>query len=107
MEKSVIYQHQNLIKKTLGNVESIVFFCNNYFHFSYCNEHALRATLHHNKQNSKTQPPRTAEVLLNSLSHYIRKQKNGASTSFSEDDHIVSDETIDQKTTKYNDPFSN
>lgn len=60
----------------------------------------------HNKQNSKNQPPRTAEVLLHSLSHYIKKPKGQeASTSFSENDNSTSKENNEQKITKHNDPF--
>lgn len=74
----------------------------------YCHEHALKATLARNKQNSKSQPPKTAEVLLHSLSHYVKKPKiHIASTSYSEDDHSVTEDNTQQKTTKYNDPFGN
>lgn len=87
-------QHNSTVLKSL-------FIC-----FSYCNEHALRATLARNKQNSKNQPPRTAEVLLSSLSHYIKKPKNHTvSTSYSEDERITSEESTELKTTKFNDPF--
>lgn len=76
------------------------------FFSRYCNEHALRATLARNKQNSKNQPPRTPEVLLNSLSHYVKKPKNQVtSTSYSQEDHLIIDEKVEQKATKYNDPF--
>lgn len=58
-----------------------------------------------NKQNSKNPPPRSAEVLLHSISHYIKKPKTQApTTSFSEDYHI-SDESTELRMTKYNDPF--
>lgn len=65
----------------------------------------MRATLARNKQNSKNQPPRTAEVLLHSLSHYVKKPKSqNASTSYSEEDHLISDDKLEQKKI-YNDPF--
>lgn len=77
------------------------FFCSR-----YCNEHALRATLARNKQNSKNQPPRTAEVLLHSLSHYVKKPKTHMpSTSYSKEDRLTADENAEQNANIYNDPF--
>lgn len=66
----------------------------------------MRATLARNKQNSKNQPPRSAEVLLHSLSHYIKKPKTHMpSTSYSDEDHLTTDEKAEQNANIYNDPF--
>ncbi|CAG9863610.1 unnamed protein product [Phyllotreta striolata] len=75
--------------------------------YGYCNEHALKATLARNRQNSKHPLPRTAEVLLHSLSHYIKKPKirsSSSSTQYSDEGDRASPD-IDQKTTKSLDPF--
>nr|CAH7762241.1 unnamed protein product [Callosobruchus chinensis] len=75
----------------------------------YCNEHALKTTLARNKQNVKNPPPHTAEVLLNSLSHYIKKPKyrtTSSSTQYSEDDRGSTDDVSDLKVTKYQDVFA-
>lgn len=59
-----------------------------------------------NKQNAKIQPPKTPEVLLLSLSHYIKKPKNHtASINYNEDEHLSIDESSEEKVTKYTDPF--
>lgn len=70
--------------------------------FGYCSEHALKATLQRNRQNSKNPPPHTPEVLLHNLGHYVKKPRLRTVSSSSHED---ADET-ELKTTKYNDPFS-
>lgn len=50
----------------------------------------------------------SAEVLLNSLTHYLKKPKSrttSTSTQHSEDDRSTPDEGADQKATKSLDPF--
>lgn len=69
----------------------------------YCNEHALKTQLQNWKRNSHNQPPRTAEVLLHSLVHYIHKPK--AHTSSTNEDSIIIDD-VDSKTTKSLNPFT-
>ncbi|CAG9820175.1 unnamed protein product [Phaedon cochleariae] len=76
--------------------------------YGYCSEHALKATLARNKQNAKNPPPRTAEFLLHSLSHYIKKPRirsSSSSTQYSEENDHLALEDVDQKLTKFNDPF--
>ncbi|KAL3286902.1 hypothetical protein HHI36_001388 [Cryptolaemus montrouzieri] len=72
----------------------------------YCNDHALKAALVKNRQNCKHQPPHTAEAILNSLSHYIKKPRTrtysqqsdeGGTSSTAEDNEL--------KVTKSLDPF--
>ncbi|CAH1999792.1 unnamed protein product [Acanthoscelides obtectus] len=77
--------------------------------YGYCNEHALKATLARNKQNVKYPPPHTAEVLLNQLSHYIKKPRyrtTSSSAQYSEDDRASADDVSDIKVTKYQDVFA-
>ncbi|RZC42961.1 KAT8 regulatory NSL complex subunit 2 [Asbolus verrucosus] len=74
--------------------------------FGYCNEHAIRATLAKNRQNSRYPPPQTAEVLLFSLGHYLKKPRNrNISGSTDESDRVPVEEGVEQKTTKSLDPF--
>lgn len=82
-------------------------FCNISVHYSrYCNEHALKATLARTKQNAKCPPPNTAEVLLASLSHYIKKPKLRAiSNSRQNDEDKTGSEDTDLKNATYLDPF--
>lgn len=70
--------------------------------YGYCNEHAVRATLAKNRQNSKHPPQHSAEVLLHNLGHYV-KTLPGCSD---ESDQIQTEDELDQKTTKSMDPFS-
>ncbi|XP_057668725.1 KAT8 regulatory NSL complex subunit 2 isoform X1 [Diorhabda carinulata] len=75
--------------------------------YGYCNEHALKATLARNRQNAKHPLPRTAEVLLHSLSHYVKKPRNrsnSSSTQHSDDgDRLTPDSEL--KSAKFLDPF--
>ncbi|KAJ8960136.1 hypothetical protein NQ318_003855 [Aromia moschata] len=77
--------------------------------YGYCNEHALKATLARNKQNSKYPPPNTAEVLLYSLSHYVKKPRNrtvSSSTHQSDDgNQVIVDDNVESRLTKSLDPF--
>ncbi|XP_023311442.1 KAT8 regulatory NSL complex subunit 2 isoform X2 [Anoplophora glabripennis] len=78
--------------------------------YGYCNEHALKATLSRNKQNSKYPPPNTAEVLLQSLSHYVKKPRNRATyppnaQHTDEGDRTILDDVGEAKVTKSLDPF--
>lgn len=79
-------------------------------HCRYCNEHALKATLARNKQNSKYPPPNTAEVLLQSLSHYVKKPRNRTIyppniQHIEEGGRTTPDDTGETKVTKSLDPF--
>jgi KAT8 regulatory NSL complex subunit 2 len=74
--------------------------------FGYCNEHAVRATLAKNRQNSRYPPPQTAEVLLFSLGHYLKKPRNRSiSGSTDESDRMLTEDNIEPKTTRCLDPF--
>jgi KAT8 regulatory NSL complex subunit 2 len=74
--------------------------------FGYCNEHAVRATLAKNRQNSRYPPPQTAEVLLFSLGHYLKKPRNrSVSGSTDESDRMLTEDNIEPKTTRCLDPF--
>lgn len=68
----------------------------------YCNEHALKTQLQNWKRSNHNQPPRTAEVLLHSLAHYIHKPK----TQTSSNDDSVTFEDTDSRTTKSLNPFT-
>ncbi|KAK4884168.1 hypothetical protein RN001_000439 [Aquatica leii] len=73
----------------------------------YCNEHALKTNLQNWKRSTHSQPPRTSEVLLHSLSHYIKKPRSrtvSASTQCSDDDHNITEDS-DSVITKCLDPF--
>ncbi|KAF5300877.1 hypothetical protein FQR65_LT09039 [Abscondita terminalis] len=71
----------------------------------YCNEHALKTNLQNWKRSTHSQPPRTSEVLLHSLSHYIKKPRSQTATNqYSDDDRNVPEEG-DTVITKSLDPF--
>ncbi|KAJ8925445.1 hypothetical protein NQ315_009278 [Exocentrus adspersus] len=94
MVNGAIYLHPEEIKKDYG----------------YCREHALKATLARNKQNSKYPPPKTAEVFLQSLSHYVRNPHNrslcSSNTQHPEHDGRITPEDIGEaKVAKTLDPF--
>lgn len=75
----------------------------------YCNEHALKSHLSKAKQGSRYPPPRTAEVLLHSLSHYVRRPRNrtnSLSTQYSEETDRKSPDEGESKITKTLDPLS-
>lgn len=62
-----------------------------------------------NKQNSKYPPPNTAEVLLQSLSHYVKKPRNRAiypNAQHTDEGDRTSDDAGEAKVTKSLDPFS-
>lgn len=69
--------------------------------YGYCHEHALKATLIRNKQNSKYPPPKTPEVLANSLTHYVKNPRNRSISSSTDD----CDEGTELKVTRSNDPL--
>ncbi|XP_044746265.1 KAT8 regulatory NSL complex subunit 2 [Coccinella septempunctata] len=72
----------------------------------YCNDHALKATLAKNRQNCKYQRPHTAEVILSSLSHYVKKPRVRTHSQQSDDGGpSSSNEDIELKVTKSLDPF--
>jgi len=73
----------------------------------YCNEHALKAHLTNSKRGSRCQPPHTAEVLLHSVSHYVKKPRTrtlSSSTQYS-DEGRSTPEDHDGITTKSLNPF--
>ncbi|KAK9679791.1 putative DNA-binding domain [Popillia japonica] len=76
---------------------------------NYCNEHALKTHLSRVKHSSRHPPPQTAEVLLHSLSHYVRKPRTrtvSSSTQCSDDnDKSTPLEEGEVKTTRSLDPF--
>lgn len=74
----------------------------------YCNDHALKSTLAKNRQNCKYQRPHTAEVILSSLSHYIKKPRVRTHSQQSDEGGISSstEENVELKVTKSLDPFS-
>ncbi|KAG5891997.1 hypothetical protein JTB14_007745 [Gonioctena quinquepunctata] len=77
--------------------------------YGYCSEHALKATLTRNKHNSKYPPPCTAETLLHSLSHYVKKPRirsSSSSTQHSDEGERMMPDEGDQKVTKSQDPFT-
>ena len=72
----------------------------------YCNEHAVRATLAKNRQNSRYPPPQTAEVLLYSVGHYLKKPRNrSVSGSTDESDRVTAEDSAEPKATRSLDPF--
>nr|XP_023020210.1 uncharacterized protein LOC111508826 [Leptinotarsa decemlineata] len=74
----------------------------------YCSEHALKNTLTRNKHGSKYPPPKSAEALLLSLSHYVkkpRKRSNSSSTQHSDDGERFSADEGDLKVSRSQDPF--
>ncbi|KAK9873980.1 hypothetical protein WA026_002331 [Henosepilachna vigintioctopunctata] len=75
---------------------------------SYCNNHALKATLIKNRQNCKFQPPHTAEVILNSLSHYIKKPRSRTHSQQSDEGGscLSTEENLELKVSKSLDPFN-
>lgn len=61
-----------------------------------------------NRQGSKYQPPQTAEVLLSSLTHYIKKPKArtiSSSTQHSDEGRSTPDDPDTPRTFKPLDPF--
>lgn len=79
------------------------------FFSCFCNEHALKAHMTRTKQASRYPAPLTPEVLLHSLSHYIKKPRirtTSNSTQSSDDCGRVTPEDLDTKVTKHLDPFS-
>lgn len=80
----------------------------NYYYvlcFRYCNEHALRNHLLTAKY-VRGQPPKSAEALLYSLSHYVKKPKSrtvSSSTQYSDEGQDSDDDGV---ITKSLDPFS-
>lgn len=73
----------------------------------YCSEHALKAHLLRSKQGCRPAPPRTAEALLGSLSHYVKRPRSrnvSSSTQHSDEGRISPDEG-DPKVTRSLDPF--
>lgn len=78
------------------------------FNSRYCNEHALKSTLQKNRNGSRYPPPSTAEVLLNSLTHYVKKPRTrttSSSTQHSDEGRNTPDEGAEAKATKSLDPF--
>lgn len=80
---------------------------------SFCNEHALKAHLFKAKQGTRMQPPKNAESILSSLSHYVMKPKAPnqnlvtSSTYRNSDDGKSSPDFADAKVTKALDPLGN
>lgn len=78
---------------------------------SFCNEHALKAHLFKAKQGTRMQPPKNAESILSSLSHYVMKPKAPnqnlvtSSTYRNSDDGKSSPDFADAKVTKALDPL--
>ncbi|KAF5297904.1 hypothetical protein FQA39_LY11889 [Lamprigera yunnana] len=73
----------------------------------YCTEHALKNNLQNWRQSTVSQPPRTSEMLLHSLSHYIKKPRSrtiSTSTHCSDEDHNAPEE-CGNVVTKSLDPF--
>ncbi|KAF2893691.1 hypothetical protein ILUMI_12480, partial [Ignelater luminosus] len=75
----------------------------------YCNEHALKSHLTSSKRGNRCQPPRTAEVLLHSVSHYMKKPRTrtlSCSTQQSDEGRSSTpEENDDGLVTKSLDPF--
>ncbi|CAH0550081.1 unnamed protein product [Brassicogethes aeneus] len=77
--------------------------------YGYCSEHALKTTLTRNRQNSRYPPPHTAEVLLHSLAHYVKKKRCRTTSSSStqhSDEGSQNPDDVEFKCTKTLDPFS-
>lgn len=74
----------------------------------YCIEHALKGHFN-SKRGTRWQPPRTAEVLLHSVSHYMKKPRTrtlSCSTQHSDEGRSnTPDENDDGLVTKSLDPF--
>ncbi|XP_060530522.1 KAT8 regulatory NSL complex subunit 2 isoform X2 [Cylas formicarius] len=76
--------------------------------YGYCSEHALKSTLLRNRQNSKCPSAPSAEHILHSLAHYVKRarSKNVSSSSFmDESERNSQDEIGELKATKCVDPF--
>lgn len=71
----------------------------------YCNEHAIKATLEKNRQNLRYPPPQTAEGLLCSLGHYLKKPRHRTVSSSTEESDRAPSEDTDAKTTTAVDPY--
>lgn len=74
----------------------------------FCNEHALKSAMQKNRQGSRYPPPQTAEVLLSSLTHYIKKPKTrtiSSSTQHSDEGRNTPDDQDGPKIIKPLDPF--
>ncbi|XP_022911864.1 KAT8 regulatory NSL complex subunit 2 isoform X2 [Onthophagus taurus] len=75
---------------------------------NYCNEHALKTHLTRVRHGTKHPPPQTAEVLLHSLAHYVRKPRTrtvSSSTQGSHDNDESLGEEGEVKATRSLDPF--
>lgn len=73
--------------------------------FRYCSEHALKTAL---TRNRRAPPPRTAEVLLSSISHYVSNKRSRTSSSGSShpsEEYFQTTEENDLGCTKSMDPF--
>lgn len=70
----------------------------------YCNEHSLKTHLQRSRNTSKQPPPKTAEVLLHTLSHYVRKPRP-RTISGPDDGGRTTPDPPDAKATKSYDPF--
>lgn len=76
--------------------------------FGYCNEHALKTHLTKTKQGARYPPPKTAEVLLHSLSHYVKKPRSrtvSSTTQCSDEGGRSTPDEGEMKITKSLDPF--
>ncbi|XP_049817779.1 KAT8 regulatory NSL complex subunit 2-like isoform X2 [Aethina tumida] len=73
--------------------------------YGYCSEHALKTAL---TRNRRAPPPRTAEVLLSSISHYVSNKRSRTSSSGSShpsEEYFQTTEENDLGCTKSMDPF--
>lgn len=74
----------------------------------FCNEHALKSAMQKNREGSRCPPPQTAEVILTSLTHYIKKPKTrsiSASTQHSDEGRSTPDDLDGPRPMKPLDPF--
>lgn len=77
--------------------------------FRYCSEHSLKNALQKNRHSSRYPPPCTAEALLNSVTHYVKRPRSrtvSSSTQHSDEGRSSTpDEGAELKVTRSLDPF--